>query len=57
MFEQPLGDSVAQLNVTMGSQVLKLKKLENTTVADDMQTGDSPVPLAVEYLVYNLDQT
>ena len=57
MFEQPLGDSVAELDVTIGAQVLKLKELENTTLADDMQTGDSLVPLTAEYLVYSLDQT
>lgn len=57
MFKDPLGDSLAQLNLTLDNQVLKLKKLENTSVADDLQTGDSMVPLTVDYTVYDISQT
>jgi hypothetical protein len=57
MFSEPLGDTVAQLNITLDNLVLKLKKLENTSVADDMQTGDAPVPLTVDYAVYSIDQS
>jgi len=57
MLKDRLGDNIDELDIVLGDQTFKLKKLENTTVSDDLQTGDALVPLTVEYAVYNIDQS
>jgi len=57
MFKDPLGDNLAQVNVTMADQTFKLKKLEATTESDDLRAGNDLVPLTVDYEVYDISQT
>lgn len=49
-----LGDSLAALNLTIGGVTIGLERLELTTEQDDVQTGDSLVPLSVEYVAYEI---
>ena len=57
MFKDALGDDLTLLTLNIDDQVFKLKSLELQSVSDDVQTGDSTVPLTVEYAVYDIDQT
>ena len=49
-----LGDTVAEIEVLVGGVSLKLRRLEANTEADDVQSPDALVPLAVEYTAYEL---
>ena len=55
-----LGDTLSTLdlniggNLGLGGVALGLKRLESTTEQDDVQTGDSFVPLNVEYAAYEM---
>ena len=49
-----LGDNLDTLEVTIGGVPIRLNRLEATTEQDDVQTGDSFVPLSVEYVAYEI---
>jgi len=49
-----LGDTITEIEVIVGGVSLKLRRLENNSEADDVQSPDALVPLAVEYTAYEL---
>lgn len=56
IFQAPAADGVnGVLSVSTAS--LKLNSMELQNSSDDVQSGDTLVPLSVEYAVYDLDQT
>ena len=48
------GNNLDQLVVYVGSETLTMNRLEVTSESDDVQTGDSLVPLTVEYAGYEI---
>jgi hypothetical protein len=42
--------------LTLADQTFKINSMELQSISDDLQTGDSLVPLSVEYAVYDIDQ-
>lgn len=57
MLEDPLDDAIADASLWLADQEFKMQLLEKQSISDDVQTGDSTVPLMVEYAVYGIDQT
>ena len=49
-----LGDHLAQVELNIAGNSLKLKRLEASSESDDVQTGDAFVPLTIEYVAYEL---
>jgi len=49
-----LGDNLDELKIYIDTETITLKRLESTTESDDVQTGDSFVPLTVEYAAYEI---
>ena len=47
-------DDVSTLNVNIGNSQLKLKRGELTSSRDDLETADSPIPINVEYSLYEI---
>ena len=54
MFQAPAADSLNGL-LNIGGTTLNMNRMELQTISDDVQTGDSPVPLSVEYAIYELN--
>ena len=48
-------DDLATLNVTIGGVVLKMKRCELISFRDDVASGDSAVPINVEYACYEIE--
>jgi len=48
------GDNLDELIVHVGSETLTMKRLEVTSESDDVQSGESLVPLTVEYAAYEI---
>jgi len=56
IFQAPAADVVNGI-LSVSTSSLKLKSMELQSISDDVQSGDTLVPLSVEYAVYGLDQT
>jgi hypothetical protein len=48
------GDNLDELIIHVGSETLTIKRLEVTSESDDVQSGESLVPLTVEYAGYEI---
>lgn len=52
-----LGDHLTQIEVDIAGTSIKLLRCEANSESDDVQTGDSMVPLTVEYAAYEIKST
>jgi hypothetical protein len=48
-------DFVNTLYINIGTTQIKMKRAERNVDRDDVQSGDSPTPINVEYAVYELE--
>jgi hypothetical protein len=48
-------DYLSTLYIDIGAIQLKTKRLERNVTRDDVVSADSPVPIAVEYAVYEIE--